>query len=75
MAAPISVIRVYPVLTTKHLGISVGDALFSDNQTIRFHTLSKSPPAVRLLSDRPMPEHERALVAWLEEQQHPPAAA
>ena len=71
MAEPVRVLYVRPRLTSKYLGISVGDACFSDDQMIRFHVLSKNPPAVRLLSDRPLPEHEKALIAWLAAQRTP----
>jgi hypothetical protein len=41
---------------------------------VRFHVLSRDPVAVRLLSDKPLPAHEQALVAWLA-QRYSPAAA
>ena len=34
MPSPVSVVRAYPVLTNKILGIKVGDALFSDSLTV-----------------------------------------
>jgi hypothetical protein len=74
MSAPISVIRVQPFLATRRLGITVGEATFSDGLVVRFHVLSRDPVAVRLLSDKPLPAHEQALVAWLA-QRYSPAAA
>lgn len=62
--APISVVRVYPLLATR-LGIKVGQALFSDGLVARFRVLSRDPIAVQLIGDKPLPEHERAVVEWL----------
>jgi hypothetical protein len=73
MPAPISVVRVYPLLATG-LGIKVGQALFSDGLVARFRVLSRDPPAVHLIGDEALPAHEQALVAWLAEQHRPTAA-
>jgi len=74
MPAPISVVRVSPLLATRDLGIKVGQALFSDGLVARFRVLSRDPPAVHLIGDEALPAHKQALVAWLAGQ-HSPAAA
>ena len=74
MPVPISVVRVQPVLATRHLGIKIGEALFSDGLVARFRILNRDPPAVHVIGDEARPDHERAVVAWLGER-HTPAAA
>jgi hypothetical protein len=66
--------RVQPVLTTRHVGIKVGEALFSDGLVARFRVLSRDPVSVHVLGDQALPAHERAVVEWLA-QQHSPVAA
>ena len=67
MSARISVVRVRPLLTTRHMGIKVGEARFSDGMVARFRVLSRDPMAVHVIGDEPLPGHERALEAWLTE--------
>ena len=71
---PVSVIRIRPTLSERGFGIRTGTALFSDGVSARFRVLNPDPPAVRILGDEPMPEHERAIEAWLAEQGGPEAA-
>jgi hypothetical protein len=53
MPAPISVVRVQPVLATRHLGIKVGEALFSDGLVARFRVLSRDPVSVHVIGTSP----------------------
>ena len=62
---PITVVRVQCVLATRHLGLTVGDARFSDGLLARFRVLSRDPIAVRMVTDRPLPAHEKAVEEWL----------
>jgi hypothetical protein len=61
------VVRIYPTIAARPVGIKCGSALFSDGQRARFRALSRDPAAVRLV-DGPCPtrEYERAVEAWLE---------
>ena len=68
MPAAGSVIRVQPVLATRHLGLRVGEARFSDGLIARFRVLSRDPIGVHVLGDEATHAHERALVAWLAKQ-------
>jgi hypothetical protein len=61
----ISVVRVRPLVASRRLGIKNGEALFSDALTARFGVLSRDPCAVQLVTEIPVPEHERALTEWL----------
>jgi len=61
----IHVVRIQPILTTRRFGISVGEALFSDGLTARFRVLCRDPASVRVIADRQLPEHEKAVEAWL----------
>jgi hypothetical protein len=57
----VSVIRVQPVLATRHLGMTVGEARFSDGQVARFRVLCRKPIAVRMVTEHPLPAHEKAV--------------
>jgi hypothetical protein len=57
------------VLATRRIGIELGEALFSDGLTARFRVLCRDPVSVRVVADEPMPQHERAVEAWLAERQ------
>ena len=52
-------------MATRYLGLTVGEATFSDDLRAKFRVLSRNPPAVRILEERATPAHERALVAWM----------
>ena len=70
---PVIVTMIRPAISERGFGIRTGTALFSDGVSARFHVLNPDPPAVRILGDEPMPEHERAIEAWLAEQGGPAA--
>jgi hypothetical protein len=61
----LSVISVRPVVTVDDLGITVGDALFSDGRTEQFRVLSLDPLTVLLSSAKAMPRHLQAVEEWL----------
>ena len=65
MPLAVHVARVQPVLATRHPGIKLGEALFSDGLTARFLVMNLDPIVVHLLSDKLMPAHVRAVQAWL----------
>jgi hypothetical protein len=71
MSEPLRVLYVRPVLATRHVGIKVGTATFSDDLVARFRVLSRDPIAVHVLGDEATPAHERAVVAWLAKQREP----
>jgi hypothetical protein len=62
------------MLATRHVGIKVGEALFSDGLVARFRVLSRDPVAVHVLGDEALPAHEQAVVAWLAKQRGQAAA-
>jgi hypothetical protein len=73
MPAPaIRVVRVYPIIATRRLGIKIADALMSD-ETVRFRVLSRDPLAVRAIGDGRLLGHEQAIELWLTEQRPPTA--
>jgi hypothetical protein len=74
MPTPITVVRVQPVLATRHVGIKIGEAVFSDGLVARFRVLSRDPPAVHVLGDDTGLAHERAVVEWLAKQRSAAAA-
>jgi hypothetical protein len=45
----------------------IGEALFSDGLNAPFRVLSRDPVGVRVVADEPLPQHERAIEAWLAE--------
>ena len=72
MSVTVTMIR--QAISERGFGIRTGTALFSDGLSARFHVLNPDPPAVRILGDEAMPEHERAVEAWLANQAGPAAA-
>jgi hypothetical protein len=74
MPAPVSVVRIRPVLATRLLGLKIGEALFSDGSEARFRVLSRDPIAVHVIGDEARGEHERAVVEWLAKQRGEVAA-
>ena len=54
-----------PSSPRRRFGITVGEALFSDGLTARFRVLCRDPASVRVIADRQLPEHEKAVEAWL----------
>jgi hypothetical protein len=70
----VSVVRVRPVLATRHLGLTVGEARFSDGLVARFRVLCRRPVAVQVFGDWAGPAHERAVETWLAERMSPTAA-
>jgi hypothetical protein len=65
------VVRVYPIIATRRLGIKIADALMSDGETVRFRVLSRDPLAVRAIGDGRLLGHEQAIELWLTEQRQP----
>ena len=51
MPAPISVVRIRPLLAERRLGTTLLEVLFGDNRTVRFRVLSRDPAAVRAVAD------------------------
>jgi hypothetical protein len=66
----VSVIRVQPVLATRHLGLTVGEARFSNGLVARFRVLCRKPIAVQVFDSEAGPAHEKAVEEWLERHAH-----
>jgi alpha-beta hydrolase superfamily lysophospholipase len=58
--------RVRPLAAERGRGVTLVEALFSDNRLVRFRVLSRDPAAVQAVGTGPLPEHERVVEAWLE---------
>ena len=67
MPPALSVVRAHAVMSSRAFGMTLGEALFSDGLTARFHVLCRDPPSVRVIADRQLPEHERAVERWMDE--------
>jgi hypothetical protein len=59
---------VRPLLATKRLGITVGDAYMSDGKAVRFRVLSRDHPTVQLISPSLPTPYRSAIEAWLRRQ-------
>jgi hypothetical protein len=62
-ALTISCLR--PLTAERGRGLTALEALFSDNSRVRFRVLSRDPAAMRAIAGEALPEHERAVEAWL----------
>jgi alpha-beta hydrolase superfamily lysophospholipase len=65
---PPTISRLRPLLAERGLGTTLVEVLFSDNRLVRFRVLSRDPAAVQAVSDEALPEHEKAVEAWLDRQ-------
>ena len=66
MPTPATISRIRPLMAERGLGITLVEALFSDNRAVRFRVLSRDPAAVQAVGTGPLPEHERVVEAWVD---------